>query len=58
MISIARHLGGQQRNFTCEVFWVRRYFILTVGLDEEMVSAYVRNQEQKDERYDQMKLGL
>ena len=57
-ISIARHFGGRQRNFTGEVFWARGYFVSTVGLDEEMVRAYIRNQEQEDDRYDQMKLGL
>ncbi|MBI3726836.1 MAG: IS200/IS605 family transposase, partial [Burkholderiales bacterium] len=57
-ISIARHFGGRQRNFTGEVFWARGYFVSTVGLDEEMVRAYIRNQEQEDERYDQMRLGL
>ena len=34
-----------QRNFTGEVFWARGYFVSTVGLDEEMVRAYIRNQE-------------
>jgi putative transposase len=57
-IAIARHFGGRQRNFTGEVFWARGYFVSTVGLDEAMVRAYIRNQEQEDERYDQMKLGL
>jgi putative transposase len=57
-ISIARHFGGRQRNFTGEVFWARGYFVSTVGLDEGMVRAYIRNQEQEDDRYDQMKLGL
>lgn len=57
-ISIARQFGGRQRNFTGEVFWARGYFVSTVGLDEEMVRAYIRNQELEDERYDQMKLGL
>jgi len=57
-ISIARHFGGRQRNFTGEVFWARGYFVSTVGLDEEMVRAYIRNQELEDERYDQMKLEL
>jgi putative transposase len=57
-ISIARHFGGRQRNFTGEVFWARGYFVSTVELDEEMVRAYIRNQEQEDDRYDQMKLGL
>ena len=57
-IAIARQFGGRQRNFTGEVFWARGYFVSTVGLDEAMVRAYIRNQEQADERYDQMKLGL
>jgi putative transposase len=57
-ITIARHFGGRQRNFTGEVFWARGYFVSTVGLDEEMVRDYIRHQEQEDERYDQMKLGL
>jgi putative transposase len=57
-ISIARNFGGRQRNFTGEVFWARGYFVSTVGLDEEMVRAYIRNQELEDGRYDQMKLGL
>jgi putative transposase len=57
-ISIARQFGGRQRNFTGEVFWARGYFVSTVGLDEEMVRSYIRNQEKEDDRYDQMKLGL
>ena len=57
-ISIARHFGGRQRDFTGEVFWARGYCVSTVGLDEEIVRAYIRNQEKEDDRYDQMKLGL
>jgi putative transposase len=57
-ITIARKFGGRARNFTGEVFWARGYFVTTVGLDEEMVRAYIRNQEQEDERYDQMKLDV
>lgn len=56
--AIARRFGGRTRNFTGEVFWARGYFVTTVGLDEAMVRAYIRNQEQEDERYDQMKLGV
>ncbi|MDP1934212.1 MAG: IS200/IS605 family transposase, partial [Nitrosomonas sp.] len=29
-----------------------------VGLDEEMVRAYIRDQEKEDERYDQLKLDM
>jgi len=37
---------------------VRGYFVSTVGLDEEIIRAYIRNQEHEDERLDQMKLGV
>ena len=57
-ITIVRKFGGRKRNFTGEAFWARGYFVSTVGLDEEMVRAYIRNQEQEEERYDQMKLEL
>ncbi len=57
-ITIARKYGGRTRNFAGEVFWARGYFVSTVGLDEAMVRAYIRNQEEEDERYDQMKLGM
>ena len=55
-IQIARQFGGRRRNFTGENFWARGYFVFTVGLDEAMVRAYIRNQEAEDDRYDQMKL--
>ena len=57
-IIIARKYGGRARSFTVEAFLARGYFVSTVGLDEAMVRAYIRNQEEEDERYDQMKLGL
>jgi putative transposase len=57
-IMIARRFGGRDRNFTGENFWARGYFVSTVGLDEAMVRAYIRNQEQEDERHDQLRLGV
>ena len=57
VIAIARQLG-RRRNFTGENFWARGYFVSTVGLDEEMVRSYIRDQEEEDERYDQLKLGI
>ena len=57
-IQVARRFGGRKRNFTGEHFWARGYFVSTVGLDEAMVRAYIRNQESEDERYDQMKFGM
>ena len=52
VISIARTFKGRQRNFTGESFWARGYFVSTVGLDEEMVREYIRNQEKEDEHRD------
>ena len=57
-ITIARRFVGRARNFTGEVFWARGYFVSTVGLDEEMVRAYIRHQEELDDRYEQMKLEV
>ena len=49
-------LGGRtsrtRRNFTGESFWARGYFVSTVGLDEEMVRKYIRDQEKEDQRLD------
>ena len=57
-IMIARQFSGKERNFTGENFWARGYFVSTVGLDEATVRAYIRNQEEEEARYEQMKLGL
>lgn len=58
VIQILRKFGARQKNFTGEHFWARGYFVSTVGLDENMVRTYIRNQEDEDERYDQMKLEM
>lgn len=47
-IQIARKFGGRLKNFTGEYFWARGYFVSTVGLDENVVRAYIRNQEEED----------
>lgn len=57
-ITIARQFGGRKRNFAGEEFWARGYYVSTVGLDEATVRAYIRNQEESDARYEQMKLGV
>ena len=57
-ISIARRFAGKTKNFTGENFSARGYFVTTIGLDEEMVRAYVRNQDNEDAHYDQLKLGM
>ena len=47
---------GKTKNFTGEKFWARGYFVSSVGLDEEVVKAYIREQEKEDERYKQLSL--
>ncbi len=57
-IAIARQFKGRQGNFNGEPFWARGYFVSTVGLDEEMVRVYIRNQEKADEHREQLRLGM
>jgi putative transposase len=53
---IARTFGERRRNFVGQHFWARGYFVSTVGRDEEVIRAYIRNQESEDERLDQLQL--
>jgi putative transposase len=39
-------------------FWARRYFVTTVGWDEEMIRAYIRNQELADQQLNQLELKI
>ena len=57
-IAIARNLMGKTRNFTGENFWARGYFVSTVGLDEDIVRQYIRDQEKEDERLEQLRLDF
>ena len=57
-IWIARNFKGKQKNFAGEHFWARGYFVSTVGLDEDMVRKYIRNQEANDVHRDQLALGV
>ena len=56
-ISIARNIMGRPQNFAGESFRARGYFVSTVGLDEETVRKYIREQEKEDERLEQLNLG-
>ena len=47
---------GRKRNFTGESFWARGYFVSTVGLDEEVVREYIRDQEKEGQRLEQLNL--
>jgi putative transposase len=55
-IRIHRELLGRERNFTGFHFWARGYCVSTVGLDEEMIREYIRNQEEEEKRQEQLTL--
>ena len=46
------------RNFLGHKFWARRYSVSTVGRNEEMIRAYIRNPEIADKELDQLQLKL
>lgn len=55
-IHLARVYGERKRSFVGQSFWARGFFVSTVGRDEEVIRAYIRNQEIEDERLDQLQL--
>ncbi len=55
-IHLARVYGERKRNFVGQHFWARGYFVSTVGRDEAVIRAYIRNQELEDQRLEQMAL--
>jgi putative transposase len=55
-IQIARTYMGRKKNYTGQHFWARGYFVSTVGIDEETIRAYIRDQEKEDHRLDQLSM--
>ena len=55
-IRIHRECLGQKRNFTGLHFWAKGYWVSTVGLDEQTIIQYIRNQEAEEKRLEQMQL--
>ena len=55
-IHIARNYLGQRKNYGGMSFWARGYFVSTVGTDEGVIRAYIRDQEKEDHRVEQLKL--
>ena len=49
-IHVARVYGERKRNFVGQHFWARGYYVSTVGRDETVIRAYIRNQQQEDQR--------
>jgi len=56
-IRIHREFLGRDRNFTGFHFWARGYCVSTVGLDEQLIREYIRNQEDEEKREEQLTLG-
>jgi putative transposase len=55
-IHLARVYGERKRNFVGQHFWARGFFVSTVGRDEATIRAYIKSQEEEDQRLEQMKL--
>jgi putative transposase len=55
-IHIARTYENRKRNFVGHHFWVRGYYVSTVGRDEKTVREYIRNQEKEDKLLEQLEL--
>ena len=39
-------------------FWARRYFVSTVGLDEDMIKRYVKYQEKEERKVEEQQQGF
>ena len=57
-IWIAQNVERKVRNFLGHKFWARGYFVTTVGRDEEVIRAYIRNQELADRQLEQFELKI
>jgi putative transposase len=55
-IYLARVYGERKKNFVGQSFWARGYFVSTVGRDEQAIRAYIKEQENEDERLEQIGL--
>tara|TARA_R110002073_G_scaffold168280_2_gene325080 strand:- start:1905 stop:2192 length:288 start_codon:yes stop_codon:yes gene_type:complete len=55
-LRIFRDYMQVKRNFTGQHFWVRGYCVSTVGLNEEMIRAYIKNQEREEKHQEQLRL--
>ena len=56
-IRIFRDYVKVKQNFTGRHFWARGYCASTVGLDEEMIRNYIKNQELEEKRQEQMRFA-
>jgi REP element-mobilizing transposase RayT len=54
----AQNVERKMRNFLGHKFWARGYFVTTVGRDEEVIRAYIKNQELADQQLEQFELKI
>lgn len=47
---------GRKRNFTGQNFWARGYCVSTTGMNEETVREYIKKQEERDKKLDQLSM--
>ena len=57
-IKLHQEFAGHARNYYGKHFWSRGYFVSTVGLDENKIRKYVKNQENEDRRTEGQHLDL
>ena len=55
-IRIHRAHLGRPRQYTGYHFWARGYCVSTMGLDEQTIRAYIRNQEAEQKRQEDLDL--
>ena len=57
-VSILRNMKKAKGTLFGRKFWARGYCVSTVGLDEEQIRAYVRDQQKLEQQTDQGELDL
>ena len=55
---LAQNVERKIRNFLGHKFRARGYFVTTVGRGEEVIRAYIRNQELADQQLDHLELKI
>jgi len=57
-VILHREFCKHYKNYHGKSFWARGYFVSTIGLDEEKIKEYIRNQEKLDRQSEGDQLDL